>query len=309
MEEKTQQILLDNHVPIGVQCRIESFNPKNLKLLERNARFMRHEVFQRLVANVARDGALTSVPFACLDEDGRYLVLSGNHRVMAAIEAGLQSIHVMVTDDPLTNEQRIAIQLSHNELAGEDDPSILKGLYQDIQDVDWKLYAGLDDKTLDLLEKIDIGSLAEANLQFYTLTFAFLPHEIDRVKESFAEAQKVISGTTFLVDRMEYSRFLDAMDLSSRSFGIHNQATALLIVLEIFERHITDLSEGWLDEEGDTMLKSWVPLASIIGTDSIPVSAAAVIKQAVDKMVTKDDVSGKSRWQALEYWAADYLGS
>ena len=309
MEKEARQIILDNHVPKGVKCRIERFNPKDLKLLDRNARFMRHEVFQRLVANVSRDGALTSVPFACLDEDGRYLVLSGNHRVLAAIEAGLQSIHTMVTDDHLTQEQRIAIQLSHNELSGEDDPSILKGLYKDIQDVDWKLYAGLDDKTLDLLEKIDIGSLAEANLQFYMLTFAFLPHEVDRVKEAFAEAQQVLSGTTFLADRMEYSRFLDAMDLVSRSFGIHNQATALLIVLEIFERHITDLSDGWLNEEGDTVLKSWVPLASIIGTDSIPVSAAAVIKQAVDKMVTKDNVSGKSRWQALEYWAADYLGS
>ena len=44
-----------------MQTRVIQVDPKTLKLLEVNARFMRHEEFQRLVANVKKDGQLTSV--------------------------------------------------------------------------------------------------------------------------------------------------------------------------------------------------------------------------------------------------------
>ena len=150
-----------------MQTRIIQVDPKRLKLLETNARYMRHEQYNRLVENVKRDGRLTSIPFAALwryytqedplpmDEDGGLVweVLSGNHRVMAAIDAGLTEIDCMVTEDPLPKPQRVAIQLSHNAIAGEDDPAILKQLYQEIGEVDLKLYAGLDDKMLALLDE------------------------------------------------------------------------------------------------------------------------------------------------------------
>ena len=72
-------------VPIG-QC----------DLLEKNARFMRAEQYQRLVSNVKRDGCLTSVPFAVKNGE-RFLILSGNHRVQAAKDAKLTEILVLYT--------------------------------------------------------------------------------------------------------------------------------------------------------------------------------------------------------------------
>lgn len=84
MARKTESLVA------GITTRIERMDPKALKLLERNARFMRQETYARLVDNVRRDGRLTSVPFAIREPDGRYLVLSGNHRTMAAIDAGLE---------------------------------------------------------------------------------------------------------------------------------------------------------------------------------------------------------------------------
>lgn len=75
-----------------MQTKVIHVDPKTLKLLEMNARFMRHEEFQRLVANVKKDGQLTSAPFAARNADGTYEVLSGNHRVQAAIAAGVESI-------------------------------------------------------------------------------------------------------------------------------------------------------------------------------------------------------------------------
>ena len=49
-----------------INTRIIEIDPRELKLLKMNARFMRHEEFQRLVANIKRDGQLTSAPFAAL---------------------------------------------------------------------------------------------------------------------------------------------------------------------------------------------------------------------------------------------------
>lgn len=81
---------------LKVETQIIKIDPSELLLLELNARFMRHEQFARLVQNVRNDGKLTSVPFAVREDDGRYRVLSGNHRVQAAVEAGLTTIDCMV---------------------------------------------------------------------------------------------------------------------------------------------------------------------------------------------------------------------
>ena len=131
------------------------------------------------MANIKRDGQLTSAPFAALDPaDGKYEVLSGNHRVQAAISAGLQTIPCIITDDPLSEEQRIAIQLSHNAIVGQDDPDILKKLYDKILDIDLKEYSGLDDKTLGLLDKAQSQAMSEANLEFQVLSIVYLPDEL-----------------------------------------------------------------------------------------------------------------------------------
>ena len=46
----------------------------------------------------------------------------------------LVGLHIVITDDELSKEQRIAIQLSHNAIVGQDDPDTLKKLYDEIFD-------------------------------------------------------------------------------------------------------------------------------------------------------------------------------
>jgi hypothetical protein len=50
-----------------------------------------------------------------------------------------------------------------------------------------------------------------------------------------------------------------------------------------------------------------VHLKDILGTAWLPKEAASVIRDAVQKMAKAGDISQTNRWQALEYWAAEYL--
>jgi hypothetical protein len=292
-----------------MQTRIERIRLGDLRLLEVNARYFRRETFATLIVNIARDGCLTSVPLAWREPGQEApLVLSGNHRVMAAIEA-LGADHVadvMVTDDPLTPAQRTAIALSHNAIAGEDDPATLKLLYEAIDDVDWRLYSGLDDKMLELLARIAPAPLQATAVEYLTCTLLLLPEERDRLEASLlaAEEQVQSSTSTYLGRLAEYDRVLDSLDLAGRASGIRNSATALAVVLDVFDAHLTDLSAAW---EPDVDRTRWIPLATIFGTDEVPPAAARVIQRAIARMVEHDEVSDKARWQSIEFLCADYL--
>lgn len=287
-----------------IATRTERADPRGLKLLDLNARYMRHEVFQRLVDNIRRDGGLTgNTPFAWRVHDDttqqpldppQYLVLSGNHRVKAAIAAELDSIEVTLTDDYLPPDRRRAIQLSHNALAGEDDPAILKTIYESIGDVELRLYSGLDDKTLKLLSEVSVSALSEAGLEFQTIGITFLPHERELVEAAWTQARKQFSGAKgyWLARWEEYDRLLDALEAAGQAHGVKNTATALMLVLDVFWRHITDLSEGWLDEGGEPIdPKRDVPTVSVLGL-TVPATLGAKLKklgkdpaEALDKLL------------------------
>lgn len=307
VDEQTQQIDSIN-AKLGGKRKIAIVPVDQLEFLEKNARFMKNEQFQNLVNNIKEDGQLSSLPFCYLQENGKYKILSGNHRCKAAIAAGLTEVPVIYTDEPLSEDKQIAIQLSHNAIAGEDDPMILQELYDAIENLDMKYYAGLDDKILEQLDKVEIPGITESQLTYATVQFLFLPNELDRLLETFEMATDMITSDAVVARFAEYDRMLDSLEKVKGSFNIHNGATAIMIILDIFERHLEDLQEGYLDEEGEPKHnKSFVPLSSVLGTEYVPTESIAVIKRAVDRMLSKGEVSKKNKWQALEYWAAEYL--
>lgn len=285
-------------------------DPKEIVLLEENARYMTHEEFNRLVDNVRRDGQLSSAPFLCLEHEGphagKYKCLSGNHRTKAAIEVGLPKILCLATDDELTEEQKIAIQLSHSSITGHDDPATLKALYEKILDTELKKYSGLDDKTLDLLDKFGTLSISEANLQFQTLSAVFLPDELESAQKVINEAivQVKSSKAVWLVRMSEYDRWLDAQEIASSAYNVKNVATAIDLILRVFERNMDQLAEAWEDAPDG---KRWVPIESVIGRSKIPAESAKIVRKAIDKMIGRQELDSKNMWQALEYWANSYL--
>ncbi|MGW7572408.1 ParB N-terminal domain-containing protein [Streptomyces sp. NPDC054765] len=282
-------------------------DPRTLTLLDINARYLPHEQFRQLVANIKRDGCLTSTPLVWNDsESGRLIVLSGNHRTLAAIEAGLASIWWMQIDEPLPRQRQIALQLSHNAIAGQDDPAILKELYDELENVEWRQYTGLDDKALDLLEKVDVASLGEANLDFASVQLMFLPDELERAEAAFEAARSAASADQRWVAGLEqYEPVLDALETSRAAYKIGNSATALGVILAVFERHLGELAEGWFDAEtGEPNRMGAAPVETVFGVREIPVETAAAVRTAIDRLVKDGSVPQDEPWRALDVLAA-----
>jgi hypothetical protein len=225
--------------------RLAWINKNQVDFAEKNARYMTSELFRNLTDNIKKDEQLASVPLTWLHKDGRYKALSGNHRLQAAIEAGLDWFLVLYTDEALSRSQEAAIQLSHNSLSGADDPIILKELWREIEDVGLKYYAGLDDKALEELPDVDLKSLRNVTLDFQSVTFLFLPEELERLRATFADAMKLISDKNlYVAGGRDYHRLIDSMSKTGSAYDVKNAALQVMLILDVFARHQAELAEG-----------------------------------------------------------------
>lgn len=236
MAEEIREVLnLLNEKLAGLfPYRLELVNPGELHLLEKNARYMKAEQFQALVENVRQDGNLSSLPLCYRENGGKLLVLSGNHRTMAARQAGLEQILVMVVADEKTDDEKLGIQLSHNAICGQDDLVILKELWESIKNVQARLYAGLDSETIKSLEGIKFAAISEQRLQYKLANFMFLPEEIESLDQLLKETAVAFAGdVVYLANLNTYDAFFDLVVKIKKRCQIKNSAAAFLKLLEL----------------------------------------------------------------------------
>lgn len=285
-----------------VRYEIVEVDPRNLTLLDNNARYMTRDQFNRLVANIRRDGALTSTPLVYPENDG-LTVVSGNHRTKAAIVAELPTIHVMKVVTDLSRDEFVSLQLSHNAITGQDDPHKLRELYDAIEDLDLREYSGLDDATLNLLADVDTPPLASVSLDMRTVTLIMLPEQLEAAERALDMAAGLVprGGERWIARMADFDALLDSLDVAAKLAGGRNQAIALSIILDTFERHVGEWAEHAV---ADPPPSPWVPTPALVGWD-IPADAARIFRQAVTRMLDHQEITHP--WQALELLAADYL--
>ena len=231
MAEEIREVLNLLHEKLAglFPYRLEMVTPGELKLLEKNARYMKAEQFQSLVENIKKDGNLSSLPLCYREKDGKLRVLSGNHRVQAGRQAGVEQIMVMVVGDEKDSDERLAIQLSHNAIAGQDDLVILKDLWESIKDVQAKVYAGLDSDTVKALQGIQFAAIAEQRLQYKIVTFTFLGHEVENLDELMkAIAVAFASDVVYLATLEAYAPLYELMLKIKKHCLIKNTTAAFM---------------------------------------------------------------------------------
>lgn len=185
--------------------------------------------FRQLVDNLKLDGALTSAPLVY-----QGTVLSGNHRVQAAIEAGIEEGDVIEILTPLDDKRQVALQLSHNAIVGQDDPGMLAELYGAL-DIEWKQYSGLTDAALNDIHELDVNALALGQPEYQELVLLFLPEE----QAAFLRALKTVEGklkkgVPVIVGRFEdFDRFFEAVVAMKKIKGVHNSALAVRMIAQL----------------------------------------------------------------------------
>lgn len=226
-----------------IETEVRLVDPRSLRPAPENARFMTAQQQKRLNDNITADGALTSVPL--IYQDGDVLeILSGHHRIDAAIAAGLEKIYVMVIVTPLPRSRRTAIQLSHNEITGQDDPSKLLELYSGL-DLSMKAYSGLTDDKFKGLAEIDVGALSLGSVKYQELFISFLPGDRDVFVGFLADIEKSVKkGREYLVARAEeFGALFDLIvKIKSRS-GVHNSAVAMMALVELARERLAQLEQ------------------------------------------------------------------
>ena len=293
-----------------METKVIRVNPKEIKLVEVNARFMTADGFQRLVENIKRDGCLTQLPFCVYNDNWELQVLSGNHRIQAAIEAGLEEIDVQVTEDTLSKDERVAIQLSHNAISGQDDVEILKYLYESIDDVNMKEYSGLDDEVLKIINDAnksieDENKSDSSDPEYQVLSIMFLPSEIDDIERTFKDIMKETRRNKAIMARMsEYDTYLETIADVSEGSRIKNTAAGFMAMLEIVKNHIEELKSVWIEDAKD---REYVPISTIIGRSNIRAKDGRILDKAIELMISNGEITNKEN--AMAALAKKYLES
>lgn len=224
-----------------IETVIEERELRSLSLLERNARYMDKKEFDLLVSNIKNDGCLTSLPLV-YDGDVAGEVLSGNHRVQAAIKAGLQTAKVIVIKSVLTQDQKTAIQLSHNSITGKDDPNLLKALYDSIGDLDFKLYSGVTDEMF----KVDELTLSAMTFETPKEEEVIL-HFLQGDKEVFCEALERIAKKAkklhLIADIDDFNQVFNVVFAAKQELNILNTTEAFKAVVRLAEERLQQLTE------------------------------------------------------------------
>lgn len=224
----------------GDALTLAVMDPKDISLLKKNARILKKDVFQQLTANIGRDKRLSSVPLCHRLSDGRVEVLSGNHRVQASVEAGIERILVMIIEEDLTRSQAVAIQLSHNALVGEDDPALLAELWAEIEEIAEKTYAGLSSDVVEKLDKIDLTSFTTPQVSTRTMTFAFVDSEAECLNAVLDELDGLPAKEIWLADVGQFDRFFDLLEATKRTFDVRNASLAMLKLMDLAEEAIAN---------------------------------------------------------------------
>lgn len=168
---------------------------------EMNANEMSSEDFLALCDNIGKSG-LSSVPCCYRKADGRFVMISGHHRLRACKKLRYRALGILWCDESeLSKDEIIAIQLSHNSLHGQDNQNILKKLFEQIQSIDFKKFAhiNIDEIASMSSEGIDISMMKETftfSVLLYSKSYANLDILFGDIREQAKKSDALILASS-----------------------------------------------------------------------------------------------------------------
>ena len=210
-----------------------------------NANEMTGEDFAQLCDNIEKAG-LSSVPCCYKRSNGRFVMVSGHHRLRACKKVGFKRIGILyVTEEELMQDEAIATQLSHNSLHGEDNQSILKILYSKIQSVDFKQFAHVN---VDEIPPVSTDGISVFALkENFVFTVVLYPDSFENLDELFGDIREQASKSDALIlaNEKENERLLLKLQTEiGKQYDIKSPSISFAKLLELASERLTEIKEG-----------------------------------------------------------------
>lgn len=210
-----------------------------------NANEMTGEDFAQLCDNIGKSG-LSSVPSCYKKEDGRFVMISGHHRLRACKKLHYKTIGILYClESELSKDEIIAIQLSHNSLHGHDNTSILKKLFEQIQSVDFKQFAhvNIDEISPVSTDGINVFALKEN----FVFTVILYPDSFDNLDELLGDIREQASKSDALIlaNEKENERLLLQLQTEiGKQYEIKSPSISFAKLLELASERLTEIKKG-----------------------------------------------------------------
>lgn len=205
-----------------------------------NANIMSDKVMDRLTKNVGISGLSSTI--TCYKRgDGKYVVISGNHRLRAAIANNLSYVFVIYADESeLSDDEIKAIQLSHNSIHGEDDKGILKSIFDSIQSVDFKDFSFIDYEELSRIS-VDIPSLTPIS-ETYSVNLILFKDDVNSIKELLGIIEDNIGSNELILmsGNEDENKYIEVMTSIKKKYNIKSVNIAFSKLLELALSKLSD---------------------------------------------------------------------
>lgn len=182
-----------------------------------------------------------------------YEIVSGNHRVYSAKEAGLTEIDCIVILNWISEQRRVEVQLSHNAVTGQDDLSILEKLYEGLT-LSGKEYSGLTDELFKGLSSLSLNGFNVGGPAYQEITLSFLPGDAAQFLEMLKRFDKPKAGLVLLAQLALFDRLFDTLVRTKEQLNIQNTAVALFSMTELAIQRLDQLAEESQENPDDRHL-------------------------------------------------------
>lgn len=217
--------------------------------IELNSNEMSGEDFAQLTENIEKSG-LSSVPTAIKKADGRYVIISGNHRLRACKKLHYKKIGILyVNENEISQDESIGIELSHNSLHGSPNVSILKKLFESIQSVDFKKFAhvNIDEVKPVSAEGLDIYAMKE-NFVFTVILYPNSFGNLDELYGDIREQAKKSDALILASDEDNEKTLLKLQTDIGKEYDIKSPSISFAKLLELANERLQEIKK---DKEND----------------------------------------------------------
>ena len=211
---------------------------------ELNANEMNGEDYAQLCDNIGKAG-LSSVPCCYKKSNGRFVMISGHHRLRACKKVGFKRIGILyVTEEELMQDEAIATQLSHNSLHGEDNQSILKILFSKIKNVDFKKFAhiNIDEVAPVSTDGISVFALKEN----FVFTIILYPNSFENLDELYGDIREQAKKSDTLTLAHQEDNEMALLKLQQdigNQFNIKSPSITFAKLLELAKERLDEIKE------------------------------------------------------------------